>query len=192
MPAPRVRVRPPHKHSRMLFFSAIAGMICGILCWVVKIYLSRAAIHPPIWLEIVLTISGGFLVTIYWGWSCQHKLPTFLGCFIFVCTMVGTNSAILLRFRQARGQTIPGSEALLMIGVTLLLGLLCGLLGLLMCVICANMISRLVPRVEHVCANCGYDLRGQTEARCPECGKEFDARLLNNSIARTRVRTNTY
>ena len=25
------------------------------------------------------------------------------------------------------------------------------------------------------CRHCGYDLQGQEEARCPECGKEFDA-----------------
>jgi hypothetical protein len=26
-----------------------------------------------------------------------------------------------------------------------------------------------------ICLHCGYDLRGQTEPRCPECGKPFDA-----------------
>jgi hypothetical protein len=25
-----------------------------------------------------------------------------------------------------------------------------------------------------VCLHCGYDLRGQTEARCPECGRAFE------------------
>ncbi len=29
-----------------------------------------------------------------------------------------------------------------------------------------------------VCIPCGYDLRGQTEPRCPECGTAFDRRLL--------------
>lgn len=29
-----------------------------------------------------------------------------------------------------------------------------------------------------ICIPCGYDLRGQTEPRCPECGAAFDARLL--------------
>jgi len=30
-----------------------------------------------------------------------------------------------------------------------------------------------------VCMHCGYDLRGQTEARCPECGRAFDPHLLH-------------
>lgn len=29
-----------------------------------------------------------------------------------------------------------------------------------------------------VCRECGYDLRGQTEPRCPECGTPFDADTL--------------
>jgi hypothetical protein len=28
-----------------------------------------------------------------------------------------------------------------------------------------------------LCRHCGYDLRGQIEPRCPECGRQFDARL---------------
>ena len=29
-----------------------------------------------------------------------------------------------------------------------------------------------------ICLKCGYDLRGQTEPRCPECGTPFDADLI--------------
>ncbi len=29
-----------------------------------------------------------------------------------------------------------------------------------------------------ICLKCGYDLRGQTEPRCPECGTPFDVRLI--------------
>ena len=29
-----------------------------------------------------------------------------------------------------------------------------------------------------ICLECGYDLRGQEQARCPECGREFDPGLL--------------
>lgn len=34
-----------------------------------------------------------------------------------------------------------------------------------------------------VCTGCGYDLRGQTESRCPECGSQFDERLLQGDAA---------
>jgi hypothetical protein len=37
--------------------------------------------------------------------------------------------------------------------------------------------SRGVP----VCIPCGYDLRGQTEPRCPECGTSFDPALLDEN-----------
>lgn len=29
-----------------------------------------------------------------------------------------------------------------------------------------------------ICIACGYDLRGQTEPRCPVCGRAFDTKLL--------------
>lgn len=32
-----------------------------------------------------------------------------------------------------------------------------------------------------ICAPCGYDLRGQSEPRCPECGTPFAAAALRNS-----------
>jgi hypothetical protein len=35
-----------------------------------------------------------------------------------------------------------------------------------------------------VCLHCGYDLRGQTDPRCPECGRPFDPALLNRDAAR--------
>lgn len=36
----------------------------------------------------------------------------------------------------------------------------------------------LLARGIPICARCRYDLRGQAEARCPECGKRFDPGLL--------------
>lgn len=38
----------------------------------------------------------------------------------------------------------------------------------------AHLIKRGVP----ICLHCGYDLRGQTDPRCPECGRPFDPTLL--------------
>jgi len=37
---------------------------------------------------------------------------------------------------------------------------------------------KLVSNGVPICVRCGYDLRGQIEARCPECGDAFDAGLL--------------
>jgi hypothetical protein len=36
-----------------------------------------------------------------------------------------------------------------------------------------------------ICAHCGYDLRGQTVPRCPECGREFDERLMTRDSVGT-------
>jgi hypothetical protein len=35
-----------------------------------------------------------------------------------------------------------------------------------------------------ICIDCGYQLRGLTEPRCPECGKPFDAKLLDGMSRR--------
>lgn len=45
----------------------------------------------------------------------------------------------------------------------------------------------LVNRGIAVCMACGYDLRGQREPRCPECGTPFDAKLLGESTKSTNV-----
>jgi len=34
-----------------------------------------------------------------------------------------------------------------------------------------------------VCLRCGYDLRGLTEPRCPECGEPFDESFINRELA---------
>lgn len=38
--------------------------------------------------------------------------------------------------------------------------------------------ERLAARGVPICIPCGYDLRGLTEARCPECGTPFDPALV--------------
>ncbi len=40
-----------------------------------------------------------------------------------------------------------------------------------------SLLSHGVP----ICIPCGYDLRGQTEPRCPECGTSFDPALLDET-----------
>lgn len=41
----------------------------------------------------------------------------------------------------------------------------------------------LVARGIPICIHCGYDLRGQVEPRCPECGRPFDAKLISSNSA---------
>jgi len=38
--------------------------------------------------------------------------------------------------------------------------------------------QQLIARGTPICLHCGYDLRGQTEPRCPECGTAFDSSLI--------------
>jgi hypothetical protein len=40
--------------------------------------------------------------------------------------------------------------------------------------------KQLANRGVAICVPCGYDLRGQAEPRCPECGVAFDLRLLQS------------
>jgi hypothetical protein len=41
--------------------------------------------------------------------------------------------------------------------------------------------QRLIAAGVPICIQCGYDLRGQTEPRCPECGKAFDEVLKGST-----------
>ena len=36
-----------------------------------------------------------------------------------------------------------------------------------------------------LCTHCGYDLRGQLEPRCPECGRAFDRTLIRETAKRS-------
>ena len=40
---------------------------------------------------------------------------------------------------------------------------------------------QLLDRGIAICLKCGYDLRGQTEPRCPECGTPFGVELIRPS-----------
>ena len=44
--------------------------------------------------------------------------------------------------------------------------------------------KQLLERGVPICLRCGYDLRGQTEPRCPECGTPFEEALLQESTRR--------
>lgn len=167
-----IRLRPPHRHREMLVLSGIAGLMSGVLFLVGARYSAVFAIRLPLWVQIVLTFSLPFLVTVYWGWFCQHKLPTFFGCIVFTSSMMVVIFGMHAYFNLRRGRIIPLSEIALMVGGGLVLSSACGLVGLLMRSACAS-ISRLVVQDGNLCPNCAYDIRGQIECRCPECGEAF-------------------
>ncbi len=135
-------------------------------------FLAASAIRLPVWVQIVLTFSLPFLFTIYWGWFCQHKLPTFFGCMVSTSSMMVVIFGIYAYFNLRRGKIIPLSEIALMVCGVVVLSSACGLVGLLMRRVCASM-SRLVVQDGNLCPNCAYDIRGQIECRCPECGEAF-------------------
>ena len=122
-----IRVRAPHKHREMLVFSGIAGLTFGVLLWVGRIYSAVFAIRLPVWLEIVLTLTLPFLVTIYWGWFCQHKLPTFFGCMVFTLSMMVVIYAIFEHLKLHSGRVVPVSEIAMIVCGVFVLSSACGL-----------------------------------------------------------------
>ena len=42
--------------------------------------------------------------------------------------------------------------------------------------------ARLAEMGLPICAECDYDLRGQVEPRCPECGRAFDPSILKKEL----------
>ncbi|MHC4416316.1 MAG: hypothetical protein ACYS0G_13635 [Planctomycetota bacterium] len=44
--------------------------------------------------------------------------------------------------------------------------------------------EELLARGIPVCLDCGYSLRGQTEPRCPECGRAFDPKRFEHGASR--------
>ncbi len=67
----------------------------------------------------------------------------------------------------------------ILIGVLLLGILAVGVAWLLRHRAVAMLRAHLIGLGVPLCRHCGYDLRGQTEPRCPECGRPFDPALLN-------------
>ncbi|MFQ5495358.1 MAG: hypothetical protein ACE5EX_08240 [Phycisphaerae bacterium] len=98
------------------------------------------------------------------------------GFWLWMACVVGVSAAIPMIFRRY----VPLPPAMVGgIGG----GLGGGLAGGAMLWFCRSSVQRslrgqLVELGTPVCLHCGYDLRGQEEPRCPECGRPFDKRLL--------------
>ena len=109
---------------------------------------------------------------IWTRWKCRH-CGAVLGInpasrFLLVGVMVVAWAVALFVLRPA-----GRDESLLAAGL---------LLGLTVFLVYVFDRPRLIEATGFRCRDCGYDLRGQTESRCPECGKVFDeeerARIL--------------
>jgi uncharacterized paraquat-inducible protein A len=99
------------------------------------------------------------------------------GYAFFVGMVVGNVAASVLRDTVLRGTPVPGFLVHVVLG--LLVGVLVGWVQWLFRR-SAQQELRLYLREQGipVCLHCGYNLRGQVEARCPECGRPFDPALL--------------
>lgn len=121
--------------------------------------------------------------------TCQRRLLR-MGRFWAMALLVGLLQGVVIIFMQHL--VIPLIPTRL--PPPIVAGLLSGLLGGSFMVLAqfawrkpiqkmlrTDLVSRGVP----VCLHCGYDLRGQTEPRCPECGSSFDPTLMRTPPVRS-------
>jgi hypothetical protein len=118
-------------------------------------------------------------------WQARLKSPRWLSLFLLLIPAVA-----LVMWTQAFGVFGLTSRA----ARTGLAGLVGGVLGALLGPLLEFLLHHrriqqalrevLVKQEIAVCLGCGYDLRGQTEPRCPECGQPFaDSPLTTRTFA---------
>lgn len=101
---------------------------------------------------------------------------------VYVCSI-----APYLRYQLALHRpSVP--QALAALGLLLLFILIP--LGYLLCClrqVRASLRGQLLEKGFVFCARCKYDLRGQVESRCPECGQSFDRPPLKQLESKRRI-----
>lgn len=102
------------------------------------------------------------------------------GVLALIALGAGTGTISVLGFREASAWGLPFWSASLIQGVV---SVLCG--GIFGFYFWRRPYTRFLRRYLQgrgiaVCLKCGYDLRGQVEAHCPECGLAFDEKLLTH------------
>ena len=108
-------------------------------------------------------------------WAAQLKAMRTWGFWLFPVVLVSLGFAFSFFFLPILVRSL-GNVGFL--GPPLLLLLLAGPMPgehLWVCrrVIQLSLREQLIERGERVCLQCGYDLRGQDDPRCPECGEAF-------------------
>lgn len=152
----------------------------------------------------IILIGGGIIIPIF-GFSVEVVYQVdltsqrFLACYVFLAV----GATIVLHSLSVRHRLLFLGPCIMAYGFALLVpaallgyrhdtflgwyGLMLGLAGISMGVVTAiscGAYAFLKRRraLFGICKRCGYDLRGLSEYRCPECGTPFDRELLEKGV----------
>ncbi|MCH8970109.1 MAG: hypothetical protein IIA66_13455 [Planctomycetes bacterium] len=189
MPALRVYVRPPHKHTGLMILCAFYGITFGCI----PVLLGRVGPWLAIWLIFAQGMWGfGAIMSIIMfcgilvppvivacslARSCQHKLPTFL-CGQVLGSCIGVPGSISQFFLFPGSMLLrPWWQHLVQVLGCLVAGAVVGLSFLLVRFMYVNFVSVLVEQDGTLCVKCGYCIAQSPSERCSECGAPVDTAL---------------
>ena len=189
MPALRVHVRPPHKHTGLMILCAFYGITFGCI----PVLLGRVGPWLAIWLIFAQGMWGfGAIMSIIMfcgilvppvivacslARSCQHKLPTFL-CGQVLGSCIGVPGSISQFFLFPGSMLLsPWWQHLVQVLGCLVAGAVVGLAFLLVRFLYVNFVSVLVEQDGTLCVKCGYCIAQSPSERCSECGAPVDTAL---------------
>jgi hypothetical protein len=164
-------------HPRLARTIALVPLILGMMlgAYVAFAFAISGALAPsvtssPFYAYAALAIAVGAVPVIGYGGSLFIWWPTFrhhprrraVALKVTIAYLAALSPGLVLSF-------VPGA------GLGVLLSIVLGLLGCGVAVIVINRKLAAPSRVGGVipCLRCGYDMRGQQECRCPECGAQF-------------------
>ncbi|MCH8965340.1 MAG: hypothetical protein IIB58_10290 [Planctomycetes bacterium] len=189
MPALKVHVRPPHKHTGLMILCAFYGIPIGCIA----VLLGRFGHLLAAWLESMLymwgpgvlmpiivtcgSLGAPLIVACSLARSCQHKWPTFL-CGQIVGSCIGVAGPISQFFLFPRSMPLrEWWDYLETVVAGLGFGAVMGLGFLLVRFLYVNFVSVLVEQDGTLCVECGYCIAQSPSKRCSECGAPVDTPL---------------
>lgn len=172
-------------HPRLVATFALIPITVGIQCalWWAFAYLARRPLGGTNWwaetgqiilfclAPVTLFYGGGLLI--WWPtvrWTHRKRFGVLVTTLVLLLVLVSTAALVLVNQELAFAALLlvglaAGGSALVVVGR-----------------ICYE--PREGPAVP--CPKCGYDLRGQRECRCPECGEQFTlGELVQRNAGRT-------